>query len=64
MVDIIYDFVRNDFIGENSTLTGADNLALLLTWVIIVMMFLLFVRLAMWAFYLVFNSVKFGRGRR
>ena len=60
MVDIIYDFIRNTFIGETSSISGADNLAILLTWVVIVLIFFLFVRLAMWAFYLVFRR----RGHR
>lgn len=61
MLDIIYNFIRNDFMGQSSTIPGADNLALLITWTIIVLMVLLFVRLAMWAFYLVFkwNKRKF-----
>lgn len=62
MVDIIYDFIRNSLIG-NTSMTGADNLALLLTWTTIVMAFILFIRVTLWAFYLVKNSIS-GRKRR
>lgn len=58
MVDIIYNFIRNDFMGQSTTIPGADNLAILITWTIIVLMVFLFVRLAMWAFYLVFKWNK------
>lgn len=60
MVNIIYDFIRNDLIGE-TTMTGADNLALLLTWSVIVVAFFVMVRLVMWAFYLVANSIRAKR---
>ena len=51
MVDIIYDFIRNSLIGENSTLSGADNLALLLTWAVIIGIAFVLIRLVVWAFY-------------
>lgn len=50
MIDIIYEFIRNTLIGQNTTLQGADNLALLLTWAVLVGMFFLLVRLVTWAF--------------
>lgn len=62
MVDILYNFLRNDLIG-NTTLPGADNLALLLTWAVIVGSFLVMVRLVLWAFYLVKNSIYRRKGR-
>lgn len=62
MVDLIYNFIRNDLIGSTS-LSGADNLALLLTWAVIVGCFLLMVRLVFWAFYLVKNSIYGKKGR-
>lgn len=62
MVDLIFDFIRNTLIGE-TTMSGADNLAILLTWTTIVFAFILFVRVVMWAFYLVKNSIS-GRKRR
>lgn len=68
MVDMIYDFVRNTFIGADTTISGADNLATLITWTIIVMMFLLFIKATFWAFNLTFNAFKtarwVNRGRR
>lgn len=60
MVDLIYDFIRNTLIGE-TTMSGADNLATLLTWTVIVMAFMLFVRVTFWAFYLVKNAIRVGR---
>lgn len=62
MVDIIYNFIRYDLIGETS-ITGADNLAVLLTWAVIVASFLVMVRLVLWAFYLVKNSIYRRKGR-
>lgn len=59
MVDLIYDFIRNTLIGAESTLTGADNLALLLTWAVMVGLFFVLVRLTTWAFQFVFKRSKF-----
>lgn len=59
MIDIIYDFIRNVLIGESSTLAGADNLALLLTWAVLIGMFFVLVRLVVWAFQFTFKR----RGR-
>lgn len=50
MIDVIYDFIRNSLIGENSTLSGADNLALLLTWAVIIGIAFVLIRLVVWAF--------------
>jgi hypothetical protein len=58
MIDVLYDFIRNNLIGENTTITGADNLALLLTWVSIVFLFIVLIRLVMWAFFIVFKWNK------
>lgn len=60
MVDLIYDFIRNTLMG-NTEMSGADNLAILLTWSTIIMAFCLFVRVVMWAFYLVRNSIRVRR---
>lgn len=62
MVDLIYDFIRNTLMG-NTSMSGADNLAILLTWTTIVMAFILFIRVTMWAFYLVRNAIN-GKRRR
>lgn len=57
MVDMIYNFIRVDLMG-NTTLTGADNLALLLTWTCIVLIFFMFFKLVVW----IFSSIqKVGR---
>ena len=55
MVDILYNFIRNVVIGASSELSGADELALLLTWTSIVLIFLVMVKLIMWAFGIVFK---------
>lgn len=58
MIDIIYDFIRNSLIGENSTLSGADNLALLLTWAVIIGIAFVLIRLVVWAFNFPFKRRK------
>lgn len=55
MIDLIYNFIRNNLIGAESTITGADDLALLLTWITIVFLFLVLVKLVSWAFGIVFK---------
>lgn len=55
MIDIIYDFIRNTLIGAESTLSGADNLALLLTWAVLIGLFFILVRLVVWAFQFTFK---------
>lgn len=55
MIDIIYNFISNNLIGENTTIPGADNLALLLTWITIVFLFCCLVKLVSWAFGIVFK---------
>ena len=55
MIDLIYNFIRNNLIGQNSTITGADDLALLLTWITIVFLFCCLVKLVSWAFGIVFK---------
>lgn len=57
MVDIIYNFIRNDLMGTTA-IDGADNLALLLTWAVIIVTFLLFVKMVFWAFNVAFWRVK------
>lgn len=59
MVDLIYDFIRNTLIGENSTLNGADNLALLLTWAVIIAFFFVLIRLVVWAFQFTFKHKRY-----
>ena len=63
MVDMIYNFIRDTFMG-GTTISGADNLAILLTWVVIVMMFLLFIKAVFWAFNLCFYWTKRRSGRK
>lgn len=56
MIQLIYDFIRNVLIGE-TTMTGADDLATLLTYTTIVCFFIILVKLVVWAFNL-------GSGKR
>lgn len=56
MIQLIYDFIRNVLIGE-TTMTGADDLATLLTYTTIVCFFIILIKLVVWAFNL-------GSGKR
>lgn len=58
MIDIVYDFIYNNLIGAESTIPGADTLALLLTWITIVFFFCVLVKLVSWAFGVVFKWNK------
>ena len=60
MVDIIYTFIRETLLN-NSQLAGAENLALLLTWAFMVIVFFLFIKLGLWAFNLFIPRIKRGR---
>ena len=66
MADLIYDFFRNILIGSNSSISGADTLAILLTWSTIVIFFALGIKLVCWVFGVPFNGVGIGGryGRR
>lgn len=55
MIDIIYNFIFNNLIGENTTIPGADTLALLLTWITIVFLFCCLVKLVSWSFGIIFK---------
>ena len=50
MIDLIYNFIRNTLIGENSTIQGADDLALLLSFATIILIFFVLVKLVIWCF--------------
>ena len=56
MIQLIYDFIRNVLIGE-TTMQGADDLATLLTYTALVCMFIILIKLVVWAFNL-------GSGKR
>ena len=56
MIQLIYNFIRNVLIGE-TTMTGADDLATLLTYTTIVCFFIILIKLVVWAFNL-------GAGRK
>lgn len=57
MIDLIYNFILNALLG-NSTIQGANDLALLLTYTAIIMIFFTLVKLIMWAFFIV-NPKKY-----
>lgn len=59
MVDIIYNFIYDVLIG-NTQLQGAQELALMLTYTIIVLFVFLLVKIVIWCF----NIVKPPRFRR
>lgn len=56
MIQLIYDFIRNVLIGE-TTMQGADDLATLLTYTTLVCIFIILIKLVVWAFNL-------GSGKR
>lgn len=58
MIDLIYNFIYNILIGENTTIQGADTLAVLLTFAAIVLIFFVLVKLIIWVF-----NVGAGRWR-
>lgn len=58
MADLIYNFVRNVLIGQNSTITGANDLATMLTWTVMVVFFLLLCKLVVWCFNLGNNKQR------
>lgn len=51
MVDLIYNFIYQILIA-NSTIAGGEELAILLTWAIIVGIVFVLIRLVVWAFQL------------
>lgn len=59
MVDIIYNFIYDVLIG-NTQLQGAQELALMLTYTIIILFVFVLVKLVIWCF----NIVKPPRFRR
>ena len=49
MIDLIYDFIYNTLLG-NTTMPGAQDLATLLTYTTIVLIFFVLVKLVCWCF--------------
>lgn len=49
MIELIYNFILNNIIGDTQ-LKGVDDLALLLTYTVIVIFFALLVKLVVWCF--------------
>lgn len=49
MVNLIYDFILNDLIGD-STLPNTELLATLLTWTSIILIFGALIRFVIWLF--------------
>lgn len=61
MIDIIYNFIRNTLIGADSTIQGADDLALLLSFAAIILAFFVLVKLIVWAFRVASGSIRARR---
>lgn len=57
MIDMIYDFILNTLLG-NPTFSGAETMAMLLTYTTIILCFALLIKLMMWAFGIVFKWTK------
>lgn len=57
MIDILYDFILNYLLG-NPEFEGATQLATLLTWTSIVLIFCLLIKLLRWAFGTFFKPWK------
>lgn len=61
MIDLIYNFIRNTLIGAESTIQGADDLALLLSFATIILIFFVLVKLVMWCFRIASGSIRSRR---
>lgn len=49
MVDLIYNFIVNIFFS-NTEIEGANEIAILLTWAVVVALAFVLIRLVVWAF--------------
>lgn len=63
MADLIYNFIRNVLIGTDSTIPGADDLAVILTWTVITLFIVILIKLIKWVFGVPFGA-GFFNGRR
>lgn len=61
MIDLIYNFIRNTLIGQDTTIQGADDLALLLSFATIILIFFVLVKLVMWCFRVASGNVRSRR---
>lgn len=59
MIDLIYNFIW-DVLLQNSTLVGAQDLAVLLTYTVIILIVFVLIRLTIWCF----NLGRTGKWRR
>lgn len=50
MIDLVYNFILNVLIGENTTIRGAEDLAVMLTWTTLILIFFVLVKLVVWCF--------------
>lgn len=57
MIDMIYEFILNTLLG-NPEFSGAETMAMLLTYTTIILCFALLIKLMMWAFGIVFKWTK------
>lgn len=61
MIDLIYNFIRNVLIGADTTISGADDLALLLSFAAIILIFFILIKLIVWVFRVASGSVRARR---
>lgn len=61
MIDLIYNFIRNVLIGADTTISGADDLALLLSFASIIIIFFVLIKLIVWVFRIASGSVRARR---
>lgn len=61
MIDLIYNFIRNTLIGAESTIQGADDLALLLSFATIILIFFVLVKLVVWCFRMASGNIRSKR---
>jgi len=57
MIDIIYNFI-NEVLFGNSTIPGKTELATLLTFATMILIFFVLVKLVNWAFYVVKPKIR------
>lgn len=50
MIDLVHNFILNVLIGENTTIRGAEDLAVMLTWTTLILIFFVLVKLVVWCF--------------
>lgn len=57
LIDIIYNFIKDVILG-NSDIPGVDNMAILLTYTSLIFLFILLIKLFIWAFNLAKPKIR------